>query len=436
MNERLRKIILFVVIIIVGSVMIQSDMPLIIMIPLILGAGFIIMLLLGTIKISDIRSIRKKKEPSQEKKPSFFARFKRKKPEKTLEAKPETKKEMPPAKKVPEKSVDTKSADKKTGTGAPKKSFFSSIKSLGGAFSGFGKRKKKTAEIDRSLDTIVTGNGKGAPPASTKTGTVTSIPTKSGGPGTVPIPAQGHDASPPLPDTEFDANLLDGLEDQDPFGSLSPAPDTTLPATPGIGDFPGGEGESALPTLDIDSVANDILKQGAEGGGMDDFGGLPDLGDLGEGSALDEDFGSLDNLSLDDIELDAGEGVTTPAAETSSPPSGGAAKPASPTSGGVKTDWVSSDAPINAEKEVEQEVTHADMLTFASGTGGEDDLLSSLSTDVKHVKTEKNLSLLRNLKDFQAPATEIEAELLELYNRLKAIKNPEKKAPPATKGTK
>jgi len=435
MNERMRKIILFVVIIIVGSATILFDIPLIIMIPLILGAGFIIMLLLGTIKISDLRSIRKKKELSQEKKPSFFARFKRKKPEKALEAKPETKKEMPPAKKVPEKSVDTKSADKKTGTGAPKKSFFSSIKSLGGAFTGFGKRKKKTGEIDRSLDTIVADKGKVASPASTRKETDTSVPTKAGGPGSVPIPVQGQDATLSLPDTEFDANLLDGLEDQDPFGSLSPAPDTSLPATPGIGDLPGGDG-SALPTLDIDSVANDILKQGTEGGGMDDFGGLPDLGDLGEGSALDEDFGSLDNLSLDDIGLDAGEGVTTPAAETSSPPSGGTSKPTTPTSGGVKTDWVPSDAPTNTEKEIEQEVTHADMLTFASGTGGEDDLLSSLSTDVKHVKTEKNLSLLRNLKDFQAPATEIEAELLELYNRLKAIKNPEKKAPPATKGTK
>jgi len=436
MNERLRKIILFVVIIIVGSVTILFDIPLIIMIPLILGAGIIIMLLLGTIKISDLRSIRKKKEPSQEKKSSFFARFKRKKPEKTLAAKPETKKEMPPAKKAPEKSVDTKSADKKTGTGAPKKSFFSSIKSLGGAFTGFGKRKKKTDEINRSLDTIVAEKGKSASLASTGKETDTSVSTKTGGPGSVPIPAQGHDTSLSLTDTEFDANLLDGLEDQDPFGSLSPAPDTSLPATPGIGDLPGGEVGSELPTLDIDSVANDILKQGADGGGMDDFGGLPDLGDLGEGSALDEDFGSLDNLSLDDIELDAGEGVTTPAAGTSSPPSGGTSKPTSPTSGGVKTDWVSSDAPTNAEKEIEQEVTHADMLTFASGTGGEDDLLSSLSTDVKHVKTEKNLSLLRNLKDFQAPATEIEAELLELYNRLKAIKNPEKKTPPATKGTK
>jgi len=436
MNERLRKIILFVVIITVGSVTILFDIPLIIMIPLILGAGIIIMLLLGTIKISDLRSIRKKKEPSQEKKPSFFARFKRKKPEKTLEAKPETKKEMPPAKKVPEKSVDTKSADKKTGTGAPKKSFFSSIKSLGGAFTGFGKRKKKTDEINRSLDTIVAEKGKGASPASTRKETDTSVPTKAGGPGSVPIPAQGHDASLSLPDTEFDANLLDGLEDQDPFGSLSPAPDASLPSTPGIGDFPGGEEGSELPTLDIDSVANDILKQGAEGGGLDDFGGLPDLGDLGERSDLDEEFGSLDNLSLDDIELDAGEGVTTPAAETSSPPSEGASKSTPSTSGSVKTDWVPSDAPTNTEKEIEQEVTHADMLTFASGTGSEDDLLSSLSTDVKHVKTEKNLSLLRNLKDFQAPATEIEAELLELYNRLKAIKNPEKKAPPATKGTK
>ena len=49
------------------------------------------------------------------------------------------------------------------------------------------------------------------------------------------------------------------------------------------------------------------------------------------------------------------------------------------------------------------------MASFAGGASGTDeDLLSSLASDVKHVAKEQNISLLRDLKDFKAPATAIE----------------------------
>ena len=38
-------------------------------------------------------------------------------------------------------------------------------------------------------------------------------------------------------------------------------------------------------------------------------------------------------------------------------------------------------------------------------------MLSSLASDIKYVKKEQNVSLLRELKDFKAPATDIEKEL-------------------------
>ena len=49
MKESLRRVILFTVIVITGSVMILFDVPLILMIPLILAVGFVILLLLGAI---------------------------------------------------------------------------------------------------------------------------------------------------------------------------------------------------------------------------------------------------------------------------------------------------------------------------------------------------------------------------------------------------
>ncbi len=56
MKESLRRAVLFTVIVITGSVMILFDVPLIILIPLILVTGFIVLVLLGAITRSEIRS--------------------------------------------------------------------------------------------------------------------------------------------------------------------------------------------------------------------------------------------------------------------------------------------------------------------------------------------------------------------------------------------
>ena len=69
------------------------------------------------------------------------------------------------------------------------------------------------------------------------------------------------------------------------------------------------------------------------------------------------------------------------------------------------------------------------MSSFAAGTatGSDDDMLSSLASDIKHVTKEKDVSLLRELKDFKAPATDIEKELLEMSEQLNASKGAIKK---------
>ena len=58
------------------------------------------------------------------------------------------------------------------------------------------------------------------------------------------------------------------------------------------------------------------------------------------------------------------------------------------------------------------------MARFAASAPVDDDLLSSLATEIKTVKIEQNLSLLRDLKDFRAPATDIENGLQAMSDKL------------------
>jgi hypothetical protein len=99
----------------------------------------------------------------------------------------------------------------------------------------------------------------------------------------------------------------------------------------------------------------------------------------------------------------------------------------------VKTDWIPSDAPKGADKVEDQVSTHADMAAFASGPGGDEDLMSSIASSIKHVKKDQDLSLLRELKDFKAPANEIEEELGGMYTRMKDAQSPKRKTSPPPK---
>jgi hypothetical protein len=77
------------------------------------------------------------------------------------------------------------------------------------------------------------------------------------------------------------------------------------------------------------------------------------------------------------------------------------------------------------------------MAAFSGGAGASDaDMLSSLAADVKHVKVEKNFSLLRELKDFKAPASEIESELTDMYTRMDSIKKTQNNKTPPPGGMK
>jgi predicted nucleic acid-binding Zn-ribbon protein len=84
----------------------------------------------------------------------------------------------------------------------------------------------------------------------------------------------------------------------------------------------------------------------------------------------------------------------------------------------------------------DQVSTQADMAAFAGGASSDEDMLSSLASDVKHIKKDKDISLLRELKDFRAPANEIEQELSGVYERMSSTEKNKKKTPPSITGKK
>jgi hypothetical protein len=410
MKESLRRVILFTVIVITGSIMILFDVPLIIMIPLILAVGFVILLVLGAITVADLRSVFAKEKLKNSKKNSIIQRLDEMK---FFEKKPvqPDKKPVSPGKKdeIP------KSTANKIRAGTHLRLFFTSLGSLRTVLKERSKHVKKVEHIDKLLDKAVSEKVKISTLTSASKGIDSKIPLPGSG-GEPGVKEQEKDQDPflSLSRDEFDASLLDGLDDKE----IPKSPPTgQIPAAGTFSTAPAltiNEPEIPMPSLDISSQTENILKENERS--LEEFKGLEG------GESIDQDFGDLDNVNLDDIDLDTDLEEGTPSATESSP------SPAEGQTTTVKADWIASDAPKGADLP-EDEITKRDEIaSFAGGiSGSDDDLLSSLASDVKHVTKEKNISLLRELKDFKAPAKDIENELTDMYNRMKAGQNSGKK---------
>ncbi len=421
MKESLRRPILFAVIVITGSLLVFFDIPLTLLIPVILIVGFIILMILGAVTVKEIKDSLESLKPANVKKIGIL---------KKLDGMKFFEKSTPVKKSVSqpvkaETKQPVKGPGRQSGIGLHITSFVSSIKSLGSLLRARSKSGKKVAEINSQLDRTVSEKVEKSPaPVSTRNAG-TPAPFPPGGAGTAGMDT-GKDQDPflSLSDDEFDAGLLDSLDDLDsPLSapgttdSPHPLPDTSSPDT--------HEPDIPFPSLDIDGEAGNILSENAEG--LDEFSGLAG------GDTLESDFGDLDNLTLDDVDIEE-DAEERPSPSVPAPVQ--EAAPAEPGKDTVKTEWIKSDAPKNAGQSEDQISTHADMAVFSGGGGSDADLLSSLASDVKHVKVEKNLSLLRELKDFKAPATEIDTELSEVYTRMDAVKNTQKKVKSPQEGIK
>ena len=458
MKENVRRPLLFATIVIVGSLLILFDVPLIILIPLIIAVGFVILLALGAITVQEIKNAFSGLKLQNLKKTRILRRLDQMKfsgkSSPAPGAKPVPKPEKREVRKEtgkpgigsrikalfpsggsrepkPEKKDVQKETDKKPGLVSHVRTLFSSIGSLGSVIRQRSKQGKKVDDINKLLDKAVSEKVHAPPPAGISKTASPPMPAPSGGSGAgLPSPSGEADPFLSLSGDEFDAGLLDGLGEDALDGLSSPGPDAGLGGT---GDKSGQSGgtDLPLPAADFSSAAGDILK--------DNSAGLEEFSGLDGGETPDSDFGDLDSLSLDDLEGELGEDALSPAPDTAPAPEAPPA-PATPPSPdkslAVKTAWIPSDAPKDADQPEDQVSTQADMAAFAGGSSSDEDMLSSLASDVKHIKKEQDVSLLRELKDFRAPANEIEQELSGVYERMSSTEKNKKKTLPSTTGAK
>jgi hypothetical protein len=407
MKESVRRLILFMAIVGLGSVLIFVNLPLIVMLPLVVVTGFVLLLVLGAVTFAEIKaafaniSLKKLRKGSSNKTESPAAGSGAK-----------------PAAKKPAKAAEVKIPEKGGGIKGHLVLLASSIHSLKHILTDRKKQSKKPEEINKLLDRTISEKV-------TKSSLSDTAASGTGGGGGA-LPGGNTDETDPflsLSGDDLDADLLSGLDDTDLDSSS--AAGLGGGADPALAGGPGDDSDLSMPDLDMpsdpDSDANAeadaILKAHADPG-------ADDLENLDGGDAMDASMGDLDNINLDDIDL----GDDSPA--DPEPASAPAAAPA-PMSG----DLIPA-TPLTPAAEPDDD--QSDISSFAAGgsPGSDEDMLSSLASDIKQVKKEKDVSLLRELKDFKAPATDIEQELQSMAGFLDGAGKGKKKEPPAPQGMK
>ncbi len=158
----------------------------------------------------------------------------------------------------------------KTGAGSHLRLFFTSLGSLRTVLKERSRQAKKVEHIDELLDKAVSEKVKSSALASAGKGAGTKIPPSGSG-GGAGLKEQEKDQDPflSLSGDEFDASLLDGLDDQEtpksPSSGQIPAPGAPAPGSA----LTINEPEIPMPSLDISSEADDILKDNE--GGLEEF---------------------------------------------------------------------------------------------------------------------------------------------------------------------
>jgi hypothetical protein len=409
MKENIRRLVLFAAIVGFGSVLIFVDIPLLYLLPLIIVVGLFLLVLLGSITVSDIKMAvsnltlkNLRSQPILKRLDSITFLEKKHTPRDDATA------------KGPEKKVQTTSKEKTGGFQYHLSLMVSSVKSFGKILIERKKPAKKPEEINKLLERTITEKvSRGS--ALDSAATLPSAPELNRGSEGGSLPAEtGNEADPFLSLSEEDlgTGLLDGLDEPEPASGSENTP-VSSDRDSGISlsdmDMP------ALPDGNTDD-ADAILKANAD----DD---IPiELNSLEGGEAVDDTLGDLDNINLDDIDLGDDSGIQDPTPQT---PTTSGASPAQGSGSLVPATPIT----VAGGSDNRADAAQTDMSSFAAGTatGSDDDMLSSLASDIKHVTKEQDISLLRELKDFKAPATDIEKELLEMSEHLNTNRGAMKK---------
>lgn len=353
MREDVRRLLLFLVTLIIGLLMIGVDLPLVQLLPVLVLIGVLLLFATGALTAGDLSQ--------------FGGRFKKGRKEKS--AKPEKGKNELAEKGGPGLFARMRSSLREL---IPERVPRKEGEKKGGLFS----RKKeedllkgRPAEKSRGPSTPVQ-------PAQS------SASASSGGGG------KAEDPFLSLSDDELQADLLDELDDID---ALIPEP------TEGL-------------SLDMRAVTPpaEPRLQGADAILSEHASDLEEFTDLEGIDQIDSELASLDDVDLDEIQLSGLEGLDDADLSVPDIPDGSPDAGPDPTVEAPDVPMFALPQDALPDKLSKNE---PDMATFAAGSGGDNDMLSLLASDVKSVKVEADMSILRDLRDVKVSSEDLVTDL-------------------------
>jgi hypothetical protein len=432
MNSGLRRFLIFVIMVGTGSVLILYNLPLIFIIALAAAIGILLIALLSPPTAAELKS-----SILNIYKISFIRRQKANKPYiKRAEHK------APETEKTVELRVEPFQVPKSEDTGQKRKfsvspgSLSASVKSLGTIL-----RTGKLPDRDNVEETDGIANKTGgektggsalARAAELSPDSMTGNRRESGGSGgsgpRAVSPSPTDDPFLSLSSDELETGLLDTLDEEDMKRSEN-RPDSTpadlpLPYIPGSSGVTIGESDIPIPPQEISAETQE--EAGSNEPDLDEFN------DLEGTDSIDQNLDELDTIDFDSVTPEGDmwdEEEST--GETSPPP-----KPPKPATPLPEPQARKEPAPPANPPPVISRVSlkkddHSDMTVFTAPVSADDRMISSLADAIKTTKKTKDISLLRELKDFRVPAKDIEKELSDLYQGLDMISERKNKTKPS-----
>jgi hypothetical protein len=433
MNSGIRRFLIFVIMVGTGTVLILYNLPLLFIIALMAAIGILLIVLLSPPTAAELKSsilniykisfIRRQKAASK----PYIKRAEQKAPEtqKTVELRVEP--------FQVQKAEDTK--QKRKFSVSPG-SLSASVKSLGTIL-----RTGKLPDRDNVEETggiaNKTGGEKTGGSALARAAELTQDPMaadkrESSRPsssntriGSSPSPTDDPFLS--LSSDELETGLLDTLDEEDMKRSEirpdSTPPDLSLPYIPGSSGVTIGESDIPIPPQEISAETQE------EASSIEPD--LDEFNDLEGTDSIDQNLDELDTIDLDSVtpEGDMWEGEED-TSQTSPPPKPPEAATTLPEPQARKEPTPpASSPPVVSRVSLKKDDQH-DMTVFTAPVSADDRIISSLVDVIKTTKKTKDMSLLRELKDFKAPAKDIEKELSDLYQGLDTISDRKGKTKP------
>jgi hypothetical protein len=370
MREDVRRLLLFVVTLVLGLVMIGVDLPLVQLLPVLVLIGVVLLFATGALTPEDLGRV--------------GARFRR--------GRKETSARPGAGKTEPAKKAASVPAGEKGGPGLFAR-MRSSLKELipervprkeGEQKAGLFSRKKKEDPLKGRATEQSSGTAAAAQSARP------SAPAPSGGGG------KAEDPFLSLSDDELQTDLLDELDEMD-----DPIPET-------------GEGLS----LDMEAVTPPAEPelQGADSILSEHASDLEEFTDLEGIDEIDNELASLEEVDLDEIQLSGLDGLEDADLSVPDIPD----TPGGPPDAVPDPTVAAPDVPMFTlpQDSLPDDIykSEPDMTAFAPGSGGDNDMLSLLASDVKSVKVEADMSILRDLRDVKVSSEDLVTDLEELFS--------------------